>query len=155
MTRRNVRLRAENGMTLIELLVAMVILSVGIMAVVAGFSSGILAVNRARLASTAGALADAKMEGYRNGAFASLSATGAQSATTPTGPDGRTYWMQATIVWDCAVGTLVIGPPPTCTVSAGQPVNRPVKKVTIVVRDGSSTARVLFTEDATFDSSTG
>jgi hypothetical protein len=30
-----------------------------------------------------------------------------------------------------------------------------VKRVTITVRDGSATAKVLFTEDATFDASTG
>ena len=33
-------------MTLIELLIAMVVMSIGITALVAGFSSGILAVNR-------------------------------------------------------------------------------------------------------------
>ena len=46
--RLKTRLRAEEGMTLIELLIAMVVMSIGIAALVAGFSSGILAVNRAR-----------------------------------------------------------------------------------------------------------
>jgi type II secretory pathway pseudopilin PulG len=139
-------------MTLIELLIAMLVLSVGLMAIVAGFSSGILAVNRARLGSTAGALADKQMEGYRNGSFASLPTTGAQPPTTPAGPDGHTYWMQSSITWSCAVGTLALGPPPTCS---GTPTSRPVKLVTVTVRDGSSSARVLVSESATFDSSTG
>ena len=55
-------MRAEEGMTLIELLIAMTILAIGIAALVAGFSSGILSINRARLASTAAALADKQME---------------------------------------------------------------------------------------------
>lgn len=139
-------------MTLIELLIAMLVLSVGIMALVAGFSSGILAVNRARVSSTAGALADKEMEKYRNGSFASLPTTGAQTPTTPIGADGRQYWMQSNIVYTCAVGTYSAGPPASCS---GTPTSRPVKLVTITVRDGSSAARILISESATFDSSTG
>ena len=41
-------LRAEEGMTLIELLIAMVVMSIGIAALVAGFSSGVVSINRAR-----------------------------------------------------------------------------------------------------------
>jgi prepilin-type N-terminal cleavage/methylation domain-containing protein len=138
-------------MTLIELLIAMVIMSIGIAALVAGFSSGILSVNRARLASTAGALADQQMELYRQAAFTSLP-TSSQIPTTPAGPDGHTYWMQVAGAWTCAVGTYSAGPPASCS---GTPASRPIKLVTITVRDGSSTARLLFTETTTFDSSTG
>jgi prepilin-type N-terminal cleavage/methylation domain-containing protein len=142
-------LRAEEGMTLIELLIAMVVTSIGIAALVAGFSSSILTVNRARTASTAGTLADQQMELYRQAAFTSLP-MGPQPPATPTGPDGHTYWMQVEGDWTCAVGTYSAG---SCS---GTPVkNRPVKLVTITVRDGASTAKLLFTESATFDSSTG
>ena len=84
------RLQAEDGMTLIELLIAMVVMAIGISAIVAGFSSGILAVDRARLASTAGALADKQMELYRQAAFTSLipAALNGAPETAPTG--GRT-----------------------------------------------------------------
>jgi prepilin-type N-terminal cleavage/methylation domain-containing protein len=150
-TRLKAWLRAEDGVSLIELLVAMVIMSVGVAALVAGFSSGILSVNRARLASTAGSLADKQMELYRQSAFNSLP-TGLQSATTPTGPDGHSYWMQVEGGWTCVVGTYSAGPPASCS---GTPASRPVKLVTIMVRDGSSTAKVLFHESSTFDSSTG
>jgi prepilin-type N-terminal cleavage/methylation domain-containing protein len=144
-------MRAEEGMTLIELLIAMTILAVGIAALVAGFSSGILSVNRARLASTAGALADKQMESYRQATFTSVP-TSTQTATTPTGPDGHTYWMQVVGGWTCAVGTYSAGPPASCS---STPASRPVKVVTINVRDGSATAKLLFTETSTFDSSTG
>jgi prepilin-type N-terminal cleavage/methylation domain-containing protein len=144
-------LRAEEGMTLIELLIAMVIMSIGIAALVAGFSSGVLSINRARLSSTAGSLADQQMELYRQAAFTSLP-TSTQTPTTPTGPDGHTYWMQVDGAWTCAVGTYSAGPPASCS---GTPASRPVKFLTITVRDGSSTAKLLFTESATFEASTG
>ena len=141
-------MRAEEGMTLIELLIAMVVMSIGIAALVAGITSGVVSINRARLTSTAGTLADTQMELYRQAAFTTLP-IGPQTPTTPTGPDGHTYWMQVNGEWTCAVGTYSSG---SCS---GTPTSRPVKLMTIVVRDGSDTAKLLFTESATFDSSTG
>jgi type II secretory pathway pseudopilin PulG len=138
-------------MTLIELLIAMVVMSIGIAALVAGFSSGVVSINRARVTSTAGTLADRQMELYRQAAFTSLP-VGLQTPTTPTGPDGHSYWMQVNGAWTCAVGTYSAGPPATCS---GTPASRPLKVLTITVRDGSPTAKLLFTESATFDSSTG
>ena len=135
-------------MTLIELLIAMTVMAIGISALVAGFSSGLVTINRARSTSTAGALADQQMEVYRQGAYVSVPST-TLAATTPTGSDGRTYWMQVVGQPDCAIGTYSTG---ACS---GTPASRPMKRVTITVRDGSATARVLFTENATFDSSTG
>jgi prepilin-type N-terminal cleavage/methylation domain-containing protein len=144
-------LRAEEGMTLIELLIAMVVMSIGIAALVAGFSSGVVSINRARVTSTAGTLADKQMELYRQAAFTSLP-MGLQTPTTAPGPDGQTYWMQVEGAWTCAVGTYVAG---NCNVVGTEPANRPVKLVTITVREGAPPARILFTESATFDSSTG
>ena len=135
-------------MTLVELLIAMVVMSIGIAALVAGFSSGVVSINRARVTSTAGTLADKQMELYRQAAFTSLP-IGLQTPTTPSGPDGHTYWMQVNGEWTCAVGTYSAG---SCS---GTPTSRPVKLMTIFVRDGSDTAKLLFTESATFDSSTG
>jgi prepilin-type N-terminal cleavage/methylation domain-containing protein len=55
----------EGGFGLIELMIAMTIMAIGIMAIVAGFSSGIVALTNANRASTAGTLADKQMEAYR------------------------------------------------------------------------------------------
>ena len=150
MSRLKTRLRADEGMTLIELLIAMVVMSIGIAALVADFSSGIVSINHSRLTSTAGSLADQQMELYRQASFASLPTT-LQTATTPTGADGHTYWMQVDGSWTCAIGTFSAGPPPRCS---GTPASRPVKRVTSDVRDGSASARLLFSENTTFDSST-
>jgi len=136
---------SEGGFGLVELLIAMVVMSIGISAIVAGYSSGILAVGRAKATTTAGALADQKMEFYRQGSFASVPTT----PQTPTTTNG--YWTQVDGSWSCAIGTFAAGPPPTCT---STPPSRPVRLVTITVRD-DSTGKLLFTESSTFDASTG
>jgi Tfp pilus assembly protein PilV len=60
----NVHLRArdESGFGMLELLMAMVMLNVGILAVVGAFSSGNVALARASRISTAAALANKQME---------------------------------------------------------------------------------------------
>jgi type II secretory pathway pseudopilin PulG len=55
----------EAGFGLIELLIAMVMLNVGILALVAAFSSGTLALGRASKVSNAAALAEMQMERFR------------------------------------------------------------------------------------------
>jgi Tfp pilus assembly protein PilV len=61
----HLRARDESGFGLLELLMAMVMLNVGILAILAAFSSGNTALARASRVSTAGALANKQMEVYR------------------------------------------------------------------------------------------
>src|SRR5436853_2760685 len=61
----HMRAREETGFGMLELLMAMVVLNVGILAVVAAFSSGNAALARASRISTAAALANKQMEVYR------------------------------------------------------------------------------------------
>jgi Tfp pilus assembly protein PilV len=61
----HLRARDESGFGMLELLMAMVMLNVGILAVVAAFSSGNAALARANRISTAGTLANKQMEVYR------------------------------------------------------------------------------------------
>jgi type II secretory pathway pseudopilin PulG len=61
----HLRAREESGFGMLELLMAMVMLNVGILAIVAAFSSGNAALARANRVSTAGALANKQMEIYR------------------------------------------------------------------------------------------
>lgn len=58
-------MRSEEGQTLVELLIAMVVLTVGILALVAAYSSGYAALNRATRVSSATLVADAQMERFR------------------------------------------------------------------------------------------
>ncbi|MBA2332973.1 MAG: type II secretion system protein [Gaiellaceae bacterium] len=144
------RVRAEAGMGLVELLIALTIMTIGIFALVAGFSSGIETNRRASKSSTAGTLADQQMEAYRSSSYASIAAVGA----TKTGADSRTYWLESfvTPARVCGDGSLDSSGTPC----GGAPVGREVKTVTIKVHDGStSAAPVLITATSTFDRSTG
>ena len=101
---------------------------------------GILSVNRARLASTAGALADKQMELYRQAAFTSLTPAALSGDHAQTGSDGRTYWVGTSISWTCVVGpanTTTSATAPTCT---GTPASRAVKLVSIEVHQGATSS---------------
>jgi len=151
------RLRSDEGFQLIELLIALTILAIGILAIVAGFSSGMIALGNASRASTAATIADKEMEKYRRLAYTPIPSV-PQAPTTPTGPDGRTYWMKVDAQYNCPITGSVLDATdpanPTCTAVAGV-ANRPVKLVTITVRDGSASAKVLVSESSTFDQATG
>jgi type II secretory pathway pseudopilin PulG len=160
------RMREESGFGLVELLVAMTVMVVGITALVAGLSSGMVALQRAEQSSTAAAVADIQMEAFRKVSFSTITPTCSAPITTPastdcpfvsstvTGPDGRSYRVDNAIRWNCAVGTLggtVASPDCTPTEAA-----RPAKLVTIVVYDPSTTPeKELFRETSTFDQATG
>jgi prepilin-type N-terminal cleavage/methylation domain-containing protein len=79
-----VRARSEAGFGLVELMIAMVVLAVGILALVAGLSSGYLALNRAGQRGTAAAMADSQMEKYRGLTYASIGLTFTGTDTTYT-----------------------------------------------------------------------
>jgi type II secretory pathway pseudopilin PulG len=66
------RLRAEAGIGLVELLIAMTVLSVALLALVAAFTSGAFALRRAGQTSTAAALAGQQMEMYRGLEYADV-----------------------------------------------------------------------------------
>jgi type II secretory pathway pseudopilin PulG len=177
------RLRSERGFGLVELLMAMVMLNVGILALVVAFDSGMFALKRAGRIETATSLADAQMELYRALPYTSIAldastipgsapyttdtaysatqvtttCTGSplpnecratrtvSNSTSPASPDHKSYRVDTYIVLSTATTT-----PPT-------PSNgRPVKIVTVVVRDGYKlSAKPLVREVSTFDASTG
>jgi type II secretory pathway pseudopilin PulG len=59
------RAHQEAGFGMIELVAAMTVMAIGILAVFAMFQSGMVQIKRASTVSTAAALADSEMEGYR------------------------------------------------------------------------------------------
>jgi Tfp pilus assembly protein PilV len=182
------RLRREEGFGLIELLMAMVMLNIGILAIVAAFNSGIVAVSRASKISTAAALADAQMELYRALPYNSIALD-----TTTLGTVDNTYKCDAALGASCPnatsaeITTTCSGSPvanecnpsrtvlsanspdhkkyrvdtyiilSTATTTPATPTNgRPVKIVTVVVRDGYKlSARPFAREASTFDQSLG
>ena len=163
------RLRNEEGIGLVELLIAMVVMSIGIFALVAGFSSGVESTRRASKTSTAGTVADARMEAYRRGTYTALGAPAdgstVSTSTTSTGPDGRTYWVGSDIKLTCIFGGLPFMDtsldPDALRCEAGPgtppayPKTRPVTTVSVTVRDGSSSGAVLVKQSSTFEESSG
>jgi type II secretory pathway pseudopilin PulG len=74
----------EAGFGLIELLIAMVVLQVALLAIVGAFGSGSVALGRAAKTNTAGALADQQLELYRSMPYEAIGLDTASAPTTGT-----------------------------------------------------------------------
>jgi prepilin-type N-terminal cleavage/methylation domain-containing protein len=92
------RLGRQDGFGLVELLIAMTVLVVGLLALVASFGSGYAAINRASTTGTASVLADKQMEAFRAMTYTAIQAQPADSGWVQqaAAPDGRTYWVRTT-----------------------------------------------------------
>jgi type II secretory pathway pseudopilin PulG len=172
------RLRQEDGFGLIELLMAMVMLNVGILAMVAALNSGVVSLGRASHASTASALADQQMELYRGLTYGCIYLSAAGGTTNWTGDAsfntgtlvtssqstcGTTPPTNATSATRSIVGpdhhkyevdTYIV----LCTAGAA-PCNTPAGSrdelmVSIAIHDGLN-GYVWSREQSTFDQSTG
>src|SRR3954454_47768 len=111
----HLRARDESGFGLLELLMAMLMLNVGILAIVAAFSSGNAALARASRISTAAALADKQLESYRgliydNIVFTTSEWNAALADSTYTGDTAYTSNMQSPVAPKALVGTVTICP---------------------------------------------
>ena len=165
------RLRMDQGgFGLIELLIAMVILNVGLLAIVASFQAGIITLGRASRVTTAAVIADQQMELYRavtydsirlaaatipgSAPYTSDTAYNATQITTPT-CSGPPYPNE------CNASQTVTGADnrsyrlDTYIVQTAPTGGRAVKRVTIVVRDGGNLSKVYVRQASTFDQSTG
>jgi prepilin-type N-terminal cleavage/methylation domain-containing protein len=82
------RLKAEDGFGLIELMIAVTILSIALLALAAGYDQAFLALHRSSKETVATVLADRQLELYRALPYASvgLDATTVDAVTTPTDP---------------------------------------------------------------------
>jgi Tfp pilus assembly protein PilV len=162
------RLRQEGGFGLIELLMAMIVLNLGILAVVAAFNSGIVTLRRSGMTSTASVLADKQMELYRSLTYGSIALdTSSIPATAPYTTDPAYAASQVTISCttpipaECNASRTLTGPDhhsyrlDTYIVN-DHPVaaSRAVRRVTVVVRDGQHLGKVLARSTSTFDCST-
>jgi type II secretory pathway pseudopilin PulG len=175
------RLRSEQGFGLIELVISMTMLNIGILAIVAAFQSGAIALKNAGEVSTGSVLADKQMELYRALKYTeiALDANAVQTAngdTTyqcdpankidPTGACGGTNLQTQqqkscpTMTPQCNPRQTVTGPDQrqyrvdTYVVSQTPPTGRTVKLVTIVVRRGFD-LRTLARVSSSFDESSG
>jgi Tfp pilus assembly protein PilE len=91
MSAASVKLRDEAGIGLVELLISLLVLNLGIFATMGAFSSGAVAIRHASRVSTAAALADKKIEAFRQMAYTNPSFAVGTTTANQTGADGLTY----------------------------------------------------------------
>ena len=167
------RLRGEKGFGLLELLMAMTMLSIGILALVAAFNSGTVALERSDRTATAAALADSQMERYRALTYGAIQLD--QNAVNATDSTYRNdSVLGGNIANDVTTSTGCSGVPPECNPSrtlvgadrhnyrldtyvtyTTPPSGRQEKLVTVVVRATTSPYATYAREQSTFDQSTG
>jgi len=173
------RLADQGGFGLIELLISMTVLNIGILALVAAFSSGVFALNRASQTSTASTLASSQIELYRavrhidirldtglvavantDTLYASDSAHPSTQITAvcPLAPEcnpsrSTTGADGRAYRIDTYICWATSAADPTCRAPTGDPAQDRLKRVTVVVRSNAGTA--FARQVSTFDRSTG
>jgi Tfp pilus assembly protein PilV len=160
----------QEGFGLIELLIAMVILNVGLLAIIASFQAGIITLGRASRVTTAAVLADQQMELYRAITYDSIRLAPATiPATAPYTTDTAYSASQITTPPcsgppypdECNASRTATGADnksyqlDTYIVETRPTGGRYIKQVTIVVRDGGNLSRVYVRQASSFDESTG
>ena len=176
------RARHEGGFGLLELLMAMVMLNVGILAIVAAFSSGNAALARASRISTGASLADKQIESYRgltynNIVFITSEWNSAIADSTYTADTVYVSNMQNPVAPKALVPTVTNCPTnvPTTSCDPSYTTTGPdhrsyrvdtylyfdtpsgglqLKTITVVVRPASDPSRSYARVSSTFDSST-
>ena len=179
----HLRARDESGFGMLELLMAMVMLNVGILAIVAAFSSGNAALSRANRISTAGALANKQMEVYRglkydNIVFVTSDWNSAIADSTYTADTTYQQNMSSPVAPKALVATVSTCPanvptsacdPSYTTTGADHRSYRvdtylyydtpsygnQLRTVTVVIRDPDDLTRTFARVTSTFDPSTG
>ena len=161
---------------------AMTILNVGILAIVAAFNSGALALARANRASTATALADTQMELFRGIKYANIQQVTSewnsavadstwttdsvyqQNMSSPTAPKALVSTVTScpnTNTNSCDPSFLTNGPDGrSYRIDTYLYYDQPtgggqIKVITVVVRAGNDLSRSLARETSTFDVTTG
>jgi Tfp pilus assembly protein PilV len=174
------RLRAEDGFGLIEILLAMIFITIAIMVLVSGFASATVAVNRASRISTAGVIADSQMERFRAMSYAWIGldtaggtdalytgdtacvGAGCSNVAPTSGASACRAGGAVFVVYpkNCAASQTTTGPDGRSYrldtyVRGVQSVivgnPRSTKLVTIVVRDPTQSNRVIAREESDFD----
>src|SRR2546430_10540185 len=168
---------------MLELLMAMVMLNVGILAIVAAFSSGNAALARASQISTAAALADKQLEIYRgqdydNILFITSEWNAAKADSTYTSDSVYQQNMANPVAPKALVATLTTCPsgvptqacdPSVTTTGADHRSYRvdtylyydtpsygnQLKTITVVIRDSANLSKSLARVSSTFDPATG
>jgi prepilin-type N-terminal cleavage/methylation domain-containing protein len=107
--RLSARIREERGFGMIELLAAMTVMLVGLMAVYGLFRSGLVQLRRASTATTAAALADSTMEKFRAARYDTLGIEATQTCPSGCAAADAVYRGDSAYKADTAPTTTVAG----------------------------------------------
>jgi Tfp pilus assembly protein PilV len=90
-------MRNEDGIGLIELLIALLVLNVGIFATLGAFTSAASTLKRSSRISTAAAIADQEIEALHNLRYSQIVNVGPAAWPPANAPDGGTYNYQVVV----------------------------------------------------------
>lgn len=160
------RMRDEGGFALVEMLVAIVVINVGLLAILLSLTSGMTTLRRSAETSTASAIADRQLERYRAVAFTSIYLDTASLAAADSTYTSDAAYSASQVNQTCGTLTAACTPSQTVTGPDGRSYRvdtyivwttpaggTAVKQVTVVVRKSGSTAtlaRVVSTAGADF-----
>lgn len=160
------RAREESGFALIEMLIAIVVINVGLLAILFALTSGVTTLRRSAETSTASAVADRQLERYRAVAFGSIYLDTTALAATDATYQGDAAYSASQVNQGCGTLTPVCTPTQTVTgpdgrsyrvdtyiVSMTPAGGTAVKQITVVVRRSGTTAalaRVVSTAGVDF-----
>jgi Tfp pilus assembly protein PilV len=160
------RARGEQGFALVEMLIAIVIINIGLLAILLSLTSGVAALRRSADTSTASAVADKQLERYRALAYASIYLDTTSLGSVDTTYTGDSAYSSTQVSQTCSPLTAACTPSQTVTgpdgrsyrvdtfiVSVTPSGGTAVKQVTVVVRKAGETAtlaRVVSTAGVDF-----
>lgn len=147
------RLRSQQGFALIEMLAAIVLINIGLLAILLALNSGMVTLRRSAETSTASAVADQQLERFRARAFdaifldaTSLAATDSTYQTDSAYSASQVTETCSPLVAACLPSQTVAGPDgrtyrvDTYIVSVVPSGGAAVKQITVVVRKPGSPA---------------
>ena len=160
------RTRDESGFALIEMLVAIVVINLALLAILLALTSGMTTLRRSAETSTASAIADTQLERYRAVVLASIYLDSTALAATDSTYQADTAYSASQVNQVCGTLTAVCTPTQTVTgpdgrsyrvdtyiVSVTPSGGTAVKQITVVVRKSGTTAtlaRVVSTAGTDF-----
>jgi type II secretory pathway pseudopilin PulG len=162
----SVRARGEQGFALVEMLVAIVVINIALLAILLALTSGVAALRRSAETSTASAVADKQLERYRALAYAAIYLDTTSLAATDSTYQADSAYSASQVSQTCSPLSAACTPSQTVTgpdgrsyrvdtyiVSVTPSGGTAVKQVTVVVRKSGSTAtlaRVVSTAGVDF-----
>lgn len=160
------RLRSQQGFALIEMLAAIVMINIGLLAILLALNSGMVTLRRSAESSTASAVADQQLERYRAITFAAIFLDTTSLAATDSTYQSDSAYSASQVSQACSPLVAACTPSQTVTGPDGRSYRvdtyivwttpsggSPVKQVTVVVRKPgapAALARVVSTAGADF-----